>query len=234
MNRKLLITLAILTTLTLTGCTTKEQQEANQEAIKQTTNQLSQDTGVPAEKIEKTIKDEVATEKSIQKPTETTPTSPTKETTQVKDEKSVVRYFEEKEEEVKDATESGNKAEIKEKATEYLTVAVGFLFEGEAINGITLKELSDESKKEIVESFNDTKEVLDKSGATDIAVKFGKEAKEVTFDILVTAGDIIVITSRDILGPELYEKTVDVLKEAGDRIDDAYHDVKSYLLKKYR
>lgn len=186
--------------ITLTACESKEEQIEQPITPKPTIEQPQ------ATEIEET-------ENSIAQET-------------IKNEETAVDYFITEKENIE---KSVTKDEIKEKATDYLTTAVDFVFNDEQINGVTFSQLSDEAKLIIMTSIEDTNDIITDSGLKDITINATKDAATWTFGKATLAANTAKVGLKSIMGDEKYEAALSIIESTKDKLTDAFDKMKIYV-----
>ena len=131
---------------------------------------------------------------------------------------AAVTYFDDTKNEIGILATGNDKEVLQEIATEYLTTAVDFIFNGEELNGVTYDELTDTSKEAITESIETTNEILSDSGIKGIVIEGKDKATVWTFDKL-----------HKVLGEEEYDKAAIIVEDAKTKVLTTYEGLKEKL-----
>ena len=212
-KRRKMIAILVALSISLTGCASKEELKESDKTTDKTTEQVSDETAL-AKKVVRDSISQINPEESI-----------INETTAIK-------YFEDQEASLDVATAVLSKEEVKAGATEYLKNTVDFVFNDKEVNGVTFSNLSNEAKARIINSIEDTNDILTDSGLTDITIEASKDAKLWTLSTLKEASVVSKIVLQELMGEATYNKAAGIATEAKTRVINAFNKAKEYIKEK--
>lgn len=236
MKRNKFIALLLSAALTLTGCSSKNNNLNNDYNIDiitttiddaLTQNELPetsiiQETTTLEQKIITTTQstiteDNIITTSSIEKTTTTPPI-----TEEELDEDELIKILEDEEQLIMHEAVNGDKDSLKEKLDEYFTATIGFLFCDQPIKGKTLDDLTTSAKVKIISITSNINDVIEEY-YPDYKITIKEtftDVKDWTLDKFKTATSFIKNKVKDKIGEEAYNTISDTYDKTKTKIKD--------------